>query len=100
MMRRILVDHARGRHSAKRGDGWQQVNLTEQPYRNISGANLLALHQALDELALFDPQKAEILELQFFIGLSVPQIAKIYHVSSKTIERNSKLARAWLQLTL
>lgn len=100
MMRRILVDHARARLTAKRGDGSQQVTLTEQAQVTADPVNIIALHNAMLALADFDPDKAQILELQFFAGLTTSQIAQLYGVSGKTIERGSKLAKAWLYQSL
>lgn len=96
MMRRILIDHARSKHTAKRGEGQQRVSLTEFAPDTEDPVDIIALHNAMTALADFDADKAQILELQFFAGLSTGQIARLYGVSSKTIERASKLAKAWL----
>jgi RNA polymerase sigma factor (TIGR02999 family) len=96
LMRRILVDHARARQAQKRGDGAVQITLHDSALSSADDAGLIALHNAMTELAEFDPQKADILDLQFFAGLNTEQIAKLYGVSSKTIERSTKLAKAWL----
>jgi RNA polymerase sigma factor (TIGR02999 family) len=96
LMRRILVDHARARHAAKRGDGALQVTLHDSALSTADDVGLITLHNAMTELAEFDPQKADILDLQFFAGLTTGQIALLYGVSVKTIERSSKLAKAWL----
>ncbi|SNY60414.1 RNA polymerase sigma factor, TIGR02999 family [Arsukibacterium tuosuense] len=96
IMRRILVDHARARNAAKRGDGLLQVTLTDDVLQGDDSSSIIGLHNAMTALAEFDQQKAEILDLQFFAGLSPAQIGDLYGVSGKTIERSSKLARAWL----
>lgn len=97
MMRRILVDHARARRSAKRGGGAQRVTLNEE----IAGApgatfDIVALDQALDRLAVFDEKLVRIVELRFIAGLTVAETAGIVDVSPATIKRESAMARAWL----
>ncbi|MDX1537046.1 ECF-type sigma factor [Arsukibacterium sp.] len=96
IMRRILVDHARARNAAKRGDGFLQVTLTDDALGVADSSSIIGLHNAMEALAEFDQQKADILDLQFFAGLSPAQIGDLYGVSGKTIERNTKLAKAWL----
>ena len=96
IMRRILVDHARARNAAKRGDGHLQVTLDGQALTMDDTNNIIGLHNAMQALAEFDQQKAEILDLQFFAGLSPTQIGELYGVSGKTIERSSKLAKAFI----
>ena len=100
MMRRILVDHARARSSAKRGDGIRCVTLEEQHVGETENIDILALNDAMDALAEFDQPKAEMLELHFFAGLTTAEIADLYQVSAKTIERNTRLAKAWLRQIL
>lgn len=97
MMRRILVNHARDRAVAKRGGGAEHVPLTLAG--EVIGAgevNLLDLHQALDRLGEADRRKAQIVELKFFGGLTTDEIAENLHISSATVERDWKFARAWL----
>lgn len=100
-MRRILVDHARARHRAKRGGGWQRVNLDEQlllsPDRD---EDLLAVDEAIDKLAEVDPRQARIVELRFFGGLSVEEVAEVLGVSKRTVENEWKIIRAWLRREL
>ncbi|WP_166840101.1 ECF-type sigma factor [Rheinheimera pleomorphica] len=100
IMRRILVDHARARQAAKRGDGYAQLTLTDSIGHSAGPEGIIAIDQAISNLADIDPAKAEILELQFFAGLTTLQIARLYGVSSKTIERSSKLAKAFLHQAL
>jgi len=100
MMRRILVDHARARNSVKRGDGQTLLTLTGQCQPTENNVDILMLNKAMDALAEFDPQKADILELHFFAGLNTAEIAELYQVSSKTIERNTRFAKAWLRQIL
>tara|TARA_R110002126_G_scaffold75469_27_gene188438 strand:- start:4242 stop:4799 length:558 start_codon:yes stop_codon:yes gene_type:complete len=96
IMRRILVDHARARNAAKRGDGQLHVTLTDHVLAVDDTNSIIGLHNAMQALAEFDQQKADILDLQFFAGLSPSQIGELYGVSGKTIERSSKLAKAFI----
>jgi RNA polymerase sigma-70 factor, ECF subfamily len=103
IMRRILVDAARARVSAKRGgdalplDHSEAVNL-EEIAGNASqkSAEVLALDQALDDLARVDARKARVIELRFFGGLSVEETAEVLDISPQSVMRDWKLARAWL----
>lgn len=101
-MRRVLVDHARMRNREKRGGGlWQQVTLDEAHQVSDSGAvDMLALQAALDQLAVMDPRKAQLVDLICFGGLTVEESAAVLDVSSATIGREWKMARAWLQHAL
>ena len=97
MMRRILVDHARGRQAEKRGGEYQKLSLDENI--DVSGdrsAELVALDEALDRLAQLDPQKSRIVELRFFGGLSVEETAEVIGVSAPTVKRQWRMAKAWL----
>jgi len=96
MMRRILVDHARARRSAKRGGGARRVTLSDEIAGESSSFDLLALDQALDRLAARDEKLVRIVELRFIAGLSVEETAEIVEVSPTTIKRESAMARAWL----
>jgi RNA polymerase sigma-70 factor (ECF subfamily) len=97
-MRRILVDHARSRIRAKRGGGAHKVSLDEvavlSPERS---ADLLALDTALERLASIDRRKSEIVELRYFGGLSVEEVAEVVGVSPITVKRDWLVARAWLR---
>ena len=97
MMRRILVDAARARGSEKRGGAAVKVNLNESidamPDRR---GHLVALDEALDALAQFDPRKAKVIEMRFFGGLSVDETAEVLKISAQSVLRDWKLARAWL----
>src|SRR5260370_22125800 len=96
LMRRILVEHAR-RHNLKRGGGVQHVSLDEVA---VIGSNrssdLVALDEAMGALAQIDPRKAQIVELRFFGGLSVPETAEVLKISSITVMRDWSTAKAWL----
>jgi RNA polymerase sigma-70 factor (ECF subfamily) len=97
MMRRILVNHARDRVADKRGGGAEHVSLTLAGEGiGASEVNLLDLHDALDRLNEMDPRKARIVELKFFGGLTTDEIAETLRISSATVERDWKFARAWL----
>lgn len=96
IMRRILVDHARARNATKRGDGSLHITLTDEALGVDDSSSIINLHRAMTALAELDQQKADILDLQFFAGLSPEQIGELYGVSGKTIERSSKLAKAFI----
>jgi len=97
MMRRILVNHARDRVADKRGGGLERVPLTlAADGIGAAEVNLLDLHEALDRLAQADGRKAQIVELKFFGGLSTDEIAATLGISTATVERDWKFARAWL----
>lgn len=97
MMRRILVDHARGRKRGKRSGGWSRVELDEavaiSEQRDI---DLVLLDQALQELSGLDPRHARIVELRFFGGLTLEETAEVLGVSPATVKRDWSLARTWL----
>ena len=102
LMRRILVDHARQHNAAKRG-GSDQQRLSITSAHDVSdkpNLDLLALHEALEELATVDPQQSRIVELKFFGGLSIEETAEVMKLGHATIERDWKMARAWLRLKL
>jgi RNA polymerase sigma factor (TIGR02999 family) len=97
MMRRILVDHARAHHMAKRSGQWTRVTLDEA-VRATSPLNVdvLALDGALTRLAAFDPRKSQLAELRFFGGLSLEEAGETLGISLATAERDWQAARAWL----
>jgi RNA polymerase sigma factor (TIGR02999 family) len=99
LMRRILVDHARRRHRAKRGGSGITLPLeaglvaaTENP-----DADLLALDQALTRLAAIDPRQSQIVELRFFSGLTIEETATVLGVSPTTVKDDVNMAKAWLR---
>ena len=102
IMRRILVDAARKRAAAKRGGGALRVDhssavdLDQFPTAHSDAASLCALDDALASLAQIDPRRAKVIELRFFGGLSVEETADVLEVSSQTVMRDWRLARAWL----
>lgn len=96
-MRRILVDYARARDSRKRGGNLHQVTLKEDRLEATQqNIDLVELDELLDQLAGFDARKAKVIELRFFGGLSVEETAGLLQVSSDTVLRDWRLARAWL----
>ncbi len=97
LMRRILVDFARSRAYQKRGGGAQLITLDDGlAASGQSGADLLALDEALEALAAFDSRKSQVVELRFFGGLSVKETAEVLRVSADTVLRDWRLAKAWL----
>jgi len=100
LMRNILVDKARARQRLKRGGDRQQISLTAAEDAPEDSANLLALHEALNILAEVDPQKSKIVELRFFGGLTIDETAEVIGISTPTVERGWRAARAWLQTEL
>ena len=97
MMRRILIDHARARRSAKRPAAAVKVTLDEYIGQvNPVDCDVLLLNQALDELASFDPEQAKIVELRYFGGLAENEVAQVLGVSRSTVTREWQTARAWL----
>jgi len=102
LMRQILVDHARQRAAEKRGGPDQQrLSLTQaERVVNQTEVDVLALNEALDRLAEFDTQQGRIVELKFFAGLTIEEIVEVSGLSHATVERDWKLARAWLRREL
>jgi RNA polymerase sigma-70 factor (ECF subfamily) len=97
MMRRILVDHARAQSAGKRGADFQKLSLDENIDKAVERSDeLLALDEALERLAEMDEQKARIVELRYFVGLSFEEIAEVLGVSPVTIKRHWRITKAWL----
>ena len=97
MMRRILVDHARGHRRGKRFGGAVRVTLDERVgTAEPPDCELLLLDQALNELAAFDPQQAKIVELRYFGGLTEDEVASLLTVSRSTVTREWLIAKGWL----
>src|SRR5690242_19718624 len=97
-MRQILVDHARKRNAAKRGSGDIVVSLDEVvPYAADRSESLLALDDALNELAAAAPDKCRIIEMHFFGGMTHEEIATVLSVHVNTVARQLRVAQAWLQ---
>ena len=100
-IRRVLVDHARKRAREKRGGNLARVPIDDvDPVAPIPVSELLSLDEALDRLAAFDPTKGRIVELRFFAGLSIEELARVLGASESTIRREWRAARAWLRSEL
>jgi RNA polymerase sigma factor (TIGR02999 family) len=98
LMRRILVDHARGRKYAKRGGAEQKLSLSKADrISNKPDVDLVALDDALKTLAEMSEQQSQIVELRFFGGLTIEETAEVLEVSHATVERDWKVARAFLR---
>jgi RNA polymerase sigma-70 factor, ECF subfamily len=97
VMRRILVDHARGHLREKRGGGQRPVPMDEAlVFAPEQSVELLKLDQALERLTKLDPRQGKIVELRFFGGLTVEQTADLLGISPKTVKRDWSMAKAWL----
>ncbi len=97
MMRRLLVDHARRRQSAKRGAGAPRIPLDEAFLESpVRPSDMVALDDALDTLATLSPRQHQVVELKFFIGLKLDDIAEVMGVARSTVISDWKNARAWL----
>jgi RNA polymerase sigma factor (TIGR02999 family) len=97
LMRQTLVDHARGHRAAKRGSGFKLELNDEISPQKPQTMDLIALDDALNDLATLDPQQSRIVELRFFGGLSIEDTAEIVGVSPTTVKREWATARAWLR---
>jgi len=103
MMRHILVDAARKRATSRHGGGLGRIHLDDVAHLDLSrrrDTQLIALNEALDELAKGDPRKAKVVEMRYFGGLSVSDTASVLKVSVETVTRDWRLARGWLLLHL
>ena len=101
LMRRIMVDHARQRQALKRGGGAIRVTLDEAAAVTQTRADeLLALDEAMEQLATFDRRKAEVVEMRYFGGLTMEEIAEVLKVHVNTVTRDWTAARAWLLAAL
>ena len=97
MMRRILIDFARDKKYLKRGGGALQVSLSEAAAFKVEhGADLVALDEALTALSGVDRRKGQVVEMRFFGGLSVEEVAEVLKVSKETVMRDWRLAKVWL----
>ena len=100
MMRRVLVDHARRRRAIKRDAGpGEPVSISgvPSPAREADPVDVLALHTALSDLAELDKRQAEIVEMRFFAGLTVEEIAEVLEISPATVKREWATAKMWLR---
>ena len=96
-MRRILVDHARAQQAAKRGAGGQKVSLDEAALiSEVRAEELLALDEALGKLEQLDERRCRIVEMRYIAGLSTEEVAEVMGISTRTVEREWRSAKAWL----
>lgn len=105
LMRRILVDHARGRQAAKRGGGMRHLTLGDadsarEAAPDESPVDVLVLNEALERLAAIDSHQARVVELRYFGGLNIEDTAEALDVSPATVKREWAVARAWLRREL
>jgi RNA polymerase sigma factor (TIGR02999 family) len=98
VMRRILVDHARRHRAEKRGGEWAKLEFDEELFSPATRSlDLVALDDALSELALMNPQHSQMIELRFFGGMTNEETAEVLDVSPRTVRREWRMARAWLR---
>jgi RNA polymerase sigma-70 factor (ECF subfamily) len=101
IMRNVLVDHARTQKRAKRGGSQYRLSLTQADrFDKREDVDLIALDDALNDLAATNPQHSQIVELRYFGGLTIEETADVLGVSHATVERSWKFARAWLRTQL
>jgi RNA polymerase sigma-70 factor (ECF subfamily) len=100
-IRRVLIDHARGRRRSKRGRGWQRLSLAgTEPARESDSLDILDLDDALTRLATLSARQARVVELRYFGGLSEEETARVLGVSRRTVQTDWRGARAWLHREL
>ena len=100
-MRRILVDHARKKHAVKRGGGTVVTSLERGlPLSVQSGEDVIAVDDALQRLAKLSERQAQVVEMRFFGGMTVPEVSDALDVAQRTIELDWQFARAWLRREL
>jgi len=98
LMRRILVDYARAHRAEKRGGGWDKLAFDEALALSAERSiDLVALDEALKDLAALDPRQSQIVELRFFGGLTNEEIGEVLDVSPRTVKREWRMAKAWLR---
>ena len=101
LMRRILVDHARARNTAKRAPGFGADSIDDvQPAASETSVDLVALDDALTRLGAFDPRKARIIELRFFGGLTINETAEVVGLSTASVITETRIAKSWLYARL
>ena len=101
MARRVLVDHARGRHREKRGGAFKRLTLSgvEAPDSD-SEVDVLALHEVMEQLAAEEPAEARIVEMRYFGGMTDKEIAAVLNISTPTVRRRWRFAKTWLRRRL
>ncbi len=96
VMRQVLLDHARAKHAQKRDGGFQRITLTGLDADEADAVDAIDLEDALQRLALENPRRAELVELRFYGGLTMQEVAESTGVSVVTVKRDWRLAKAWL----
>lgn len=97
-MRRVLVDYARRRKSTKRGGTWKRLEMEEVIALNdVQLDDIVEIDRALERLAIWDPRQCRVVEMRFFAGLDEEEIAAVEGISTRTVKRDWKMARAWLR---
>ncbi len=99
-MRQIIIDRARRKKAAKRGGEARQVPLTEIADLRESTEEILAIDNLLNRLESLHPRQAQVVEFRIFVGMTVPEVAKVLKVSVATVEKDWRQARAWMQTKL
>lgn len=98
LMRRVLVDHARRHRREKRGGEWTKIEFDEALAPSASRSlDVIALDDALIDLATLNPQHSRIVELRFFGGMTIDEVAEVLDLSPRTVQREWRMARAWLR---
>ena len=101
LMRQILINHAEARRAAKRGGETERVSLSAVGHFTVGqDVDLIALNEALQNLERIDPQQGQVVELRYFSGLTIEEIAEVMGVSPSTVKREWSTARAWLRREL
>lgn len=99
-MRRILVDHARRRRADKRGGDMQRVTLEDAQLTVRQDVDLIDLEDCLTRLESLDPQQGKVVELRYFAGCTIEEVAEVLEISPSTVQREWRMARAWLRAEL
>ncbi|MEW6743703.1 MAG: ECF-type sigma factor [Planctomycetota bacterium] len=100
-MQRVLVDHLRNRHARKRGGDWRKITLAEDvALSRERDVDVLALDEALTELAALDERQSQIVVFRFFGGMRMEEVAQVLGISKRTVEEDWRMARAWLHWKL
>lgn len=100
-MRRILIDQARARQTAKRGGDWNRLGLTDLESPPIEdGLDLLAINEIMSRFEQIEPRKAQLVKLRYFVGMTLSEAAAVLNISLKTADRDWAYARAWLHAEL
>jgi RNA polymerase sigma factor (TIGR02999 family) len=104
VMRRVVADHYRERHAQKRGNGVAPASLSDPGIHGVEveqiHADLVEVDRLLDELATIDQRSAQIVEMRYFAGLTIPEVADATGLSERTVKRSWQFARAWLHQRL